>query len=138
LHQLLGRAARLSRKAKLQIAAAAAAVLTLAACYTWGDRHALPYHTVDSAVTGEIRLGSDDRTITLAADWGPCNYEPDLVARESADQVALILRQKDFSGPGIGCDGGGVARISTRLSRPLGARRVVDAVTGKPVPILRA
>jgi hypothetical protein len=134
---LLERAAHLPRRTKLWTAVAAAAVLGLLSCFIWGSPYRLPYRTVDSGVTGETLLGTDDRTITLAVDWGPCEYQPDLVARESADRVVLVLRRKDFSGPGVGCDGpGGAARMSAELGSPLGNRRVVDAVTGEPVQIL--
>ncbi|GAA1267905.1 hypothetical protein GCM10009665_65810 [Kitasatospora nipponensis] len=135
---MLGWAGRLPRKPKLQFAALAVVVLTLLSFFVWGDNRG-PFHTIDSTVAGETLLGADDRTITLTADWGPCNYRPDLVARESADHVALLLRQKDFSGPGVGCDGdGGTARISTKLDTALGDRPIVDAVTGKSVQIFPA
>ncbi|MCC9312531.1 hypothetical protein LN042_36710 [Kitasatospora sp. RB6PN24] len=118
--------------------------LGVAACYAWGDDYPLPYKTRDASlidrvapddpVAGGTAVEADDRTITLHVDWGGCDYRPDLVAEETADRVTLVLKRRDASGPGVGCEDGGVAQVKTVLHRPLGTRGLVDAVTGKPIP----
>ncbi|MEU8513802.1 hypothetical protein AB0C76_19760 [Kitasatospora sp. NPDC048722] len=122
------------------------------AYYTWWDQfshHQLPYTRRDASVLGRINAGSDvsawnptvladDRTITLDVGWGGCDYEPDLVARETADHVTLLLSRRDASGPDVGCEDGGYAQVKTVLHQPLGTRPLTDAVTGRPVPIAHA
>ncbi|MFJ9610146.1 hypothetical protein ACIRS1_27770 [Kitasatospora sp. NPDC101176] len=119
----------------------------IAVCYLgWGDEadYPLPYTRRDASVLGRIALedpstrntavAADDRTITMDVAWSGCDYKPDLVVRETDGQVTLLLRRRDASGPNIGCEDGGIARLKAVLHRPLGTRALNDALTGKPVP----
>ncbi|MFE6049251.1 hypothetical protein ACFQ6N_00665 [Kitasatospora sp. NPDC056446] len=133
----------LTSREKRWLAAAGVVGLGIAACYAWGDPYPLPYVRRDASVLGRIALDdpsagrpavqADDRTITLDVSWSGCDYRPDLVARETAEQVALLLRRRDASGPGIGCEDGGAARLRTVLHHPLADRALIDALTGQPV-----
>ncbi|MDH6711464.1 hypothetical protein P3T27_008222 [Kitasatospora sp. MAA19] len=118
----------------------------VSACYASGGEsdYPLPYVRRDASVLGRIELAdpstrstaveADDRTITIEVDWSGCDYKPDLVARESADKVTLLLKRRDASGPDVGCEDGGIAQLKAVLHQPLGTRTLADAVTGKPVP----
>ncbi|MFF2080551.1 hypothetical protein ACFVXG_38035 [Kitasatospora sp. NPDC058162] len=121
----------------------------VAACYVWGVDESgsdfpLPYKRRPASLLLRIDLGdpdarnttvaADDRTITLDASWSGCDYRPDLVVKESADQVTLLLNRRDASGPDIGCEDGGIAQLKAVLHHPLGTRPLTDAVTGQPVP----
>ncbi|MEV7025342.1 hypothetical protein [Kitasatospora sp. NPDC093558] len=134
----------LTRREKRWLVAAGVAAAGVAACYAWGDPYPLPYKMRDASVLSPVSpddprveavsVGSDGRTISLRVDWGGCDYPPDLVARETADRVTILLKRRDASGPDIGCEDGGVSRLTAHLDRPLGGRPLVDAVTGRPVP----
>ncbi|MGC0314785.1 hypothetical protein [Kitasatospora acidiphila] len=140
----LGPGVELTVRERRWLAAVGVIGLGVAACYVWGDDYPLPYRTRDASVVNRIALDdpsasgvivdADDRTITLDVSWAGCDYKPDLVAQETAERVTLVLKRRDASGPGIGCEDGGVARLRTVLHHPLGTRSLVDAVTGKPVP----
>ncbi|GHF78453.1 hypothetical protein GCM10018790_65560 [Kitasatospora xanthocidica] len=119
----------------------------VATCYAvWGGEsdYPLPYKRRDASVLRRIALAdpstrntavaADDRTITMEVSWSGCDYKPDLVVRESDEQVALLLERRDASGPDIGCEDGGVAGLKAVLRRPLGTRALTDALTGEPVP----
>ncbi|MQS15872.1 hypothetical protein F7Q99_27330 [Streptomyces kaniharaensis] len=116
----------------------------VSACYASGDDYPLPYKRRDASVLGRIALddpstrnttvAADDRTITIEVAWSGCDDKPDLVTRETANQVTLLLKRRDASGPGIGCEDGGIAQLKAVLHQPLGTRTLADAVTGKPVP----
>ncbi|MFE3877513.1 hypothetical protein ACFXPX_24360 [Kitasatospora sp. NPDC059146] len=139
----------LTRGDKRAIVAVGLICVGVAACYAWGGDGSgsddpLPYKRRPASLLFRIDLAdpdalhttvaADDRTITLDASWSGCDYKPDLVVRESADQVTLMLNRRDASGPDIGCEDGGIARLTAVLHRPLGARALTDAVTGRPVP----
>ncbi|MFE2409292.1 hypothetical protein ACFXDE_13225 [Kitasatospora sp. NPDC059408] len=134
----------LTRRERRWLVAAGVAAAGVAACYVWGDPYPLPYKVRDASVLGPIAVddprvgavsvGSDGHTVSLHVDWGGCDYRPDLVAHEAADRVTIVLKRRDASGPDIGCEDGGAARLSTHLARPLGSRALVDGVTGEPVP----
>ncbi|MEU3568910.1 hypothetical protein AB0E96_10870 [Kitasatospora sp. NPDC036755] len=140
-------------RGKLRVGAVGIGVV-VSACYAWasaGDGDAdypLPYKRRDASVlrrialadpsTRNIAVAADDRTITMEVAWGGCDYRPDLVARESDERVALLLRRRDASGPNVGCEDGGIAELKVVLRRPLGGRTLTDALTGGPVPHARA
>ncbi|MFE4973684.1 hypothetical protein ACFRAR_16430 [Kitasatospora sp. NPDC056651] len=131
-------------------AAVVVVAVGVAACYAFrGDSdYPLPYKRRDASVLRRIALAdpsakeptleADGRTITMAVAWTGCDYKPDLVARETEEQVSLLLKRRDASGPNIGCEDGGIARLTTVLHRPLGGRALVDTVTGEPVPFTDA
>ncbi|MFE4515462.1 hypothetical protein ACFRMQ_14870 [Kitasatospora sp. NPDC056783] len=140
----------LTRRDKRWAAVLMAIGIGVAACYAFrGDSdHPLPYTRRDASVLGRIALAdpsakepaleADGRTITMEVAWSGCDYQPDLVARETEERVSLLLRRRDASGPNIGCEDGGVARLTTVLHRPLGGRALVDTLTGRPVPFADA
>ncbi|MEU8928110.1 hypothetical protein AB0D10_45680 [Kitasatospora sp. NPDC048545] len=84
--------------------------------------------------TKNITVAADDRTISMEVSWSGCDYKPDLVARETADHVTLLLRRRDASGPDIGCEDGGIAELTVVLHHPLGTRTLTDTLTGETVP----
>ncbi|WP_331745295.1 hypothetical protein [Kitasatospora sp. NBC_01300] len=119
----------------------------VAVCYAvWGGEsdYPLPYKRQDASVLRRIQLAdpstknttvaADDHTVSMEVAWSGCDYKPDLVARETAKQVALLLRRRDASGPDIGCEDGGIAELTVVLHQPLGNRALTDALTGEPVP----
>ncbi|MGW7447583.1 hypothetical protein [Kitasatospora sp. NPDC054795] len=108
----------------------------------------LPYKRRDASVLRRIALAdpstkntavaADDRTITMEVSWSGCDYKPDLVARETDKQVALLLRRRDASGPDVGCEDGGIAELKVVLRQPLRPRALTDSLTGEPVPYTHA
>ncbi|MFE5587507.1 hypothetical protein [Kitasatospora sp. NPDC056531] len=104
----------------------------------------LPFKRSDASVLRRLALAdpstkntavaADDRTISMEVAWSGCDYKPDLVARETAKQVTLLLRRRDASGPNIGCEDGGIAELTVALHQPLGTRALTDTLTGEPVP----
>ncbi|MBV6702968.1 hypothetical protein KV557_38720 [Kitasatospora aureofaciens] len=137
----------LTARDKRWIAAVGMVGIGIAACYAaWGDEsdYPLPYKRRDASVLGRIALedpstrntavAADDRTITMDVAWNGCDYRPDLMVRETNDQVTLLLKRRDASGPDIGCEDGGIAQLKVVLHQPLGTRALTDTVTGKPVP----
>lgn len=137
----------LTARDKRWAAAAGVVAVMVSACYVlWGDEadHPLPYTRRDASVLRrlaladpsamDITVAADDRTVSMKVAWSGCDYEPDLVARETAEHVALLLRRRDASGPDIGCEDGGIARLTVVLHHPLGTRALTDALTAEPVP----
>ncbi len=121
---------RLSRRASLVLGAVLIAVVAEVALQTWW----LPskWRGYDASATGQVTIGEDGRTISLAVDW-QCEQRPDLELRENADRVTVVLHRKAFKGPTYQCpeDAVGSARLSGHLSAPLASRPLVDAVTGR-------
>ncbi|MET8630024.1 hypothetical protein ABZW30_40955 [Kitasatospora sp. NPDC004669] len=85
---------------------------------------------LDDPSTGGTTVGTDDRTITLDVDWSGCDYKPDPVAQETAQQVTLVLKRRDAAGPGVGCEDGGTARLTAVLHHSLGTRALPIPHTG--------
>ncbi|MFE5586921.1 hypothetical protein [Kitasatospora sp. NPDC056531] len=132
---------------KRWIATVGVIAVMVSACYVvWGDEsdYPLPYTRSDASVLRRIALAdpstknttvaADDRTVSMEVAWSGCDYKPDLVARETAEQVTLLLRRRDASGPNIGCEDGGIAELTVVLHQPLGTRALTDTLTGEPVP----
>ncbi|SOB88916.1 hypothetical protein [Streptomyces sp. 1331.2] len=143
----------LTRRDKRWIAVVGLIGVGVAGCYAWADHsedsaYPLPFKRRDASVLVRLQLAdpstkntvveADDRTITMEVAWSGCDYKPDLVAGEWADKVTLLLRRRDASGPDIGCEDGGIARVTAVLRHPLGSRPVTDALTGRPVPYTHA
>ncbi|MFG2910889.1 hypothetical protein ACGF13_38315 [Kitasatospora sp. NPDC048286] len=137
----------LTARDKRWIAAVTLIGAGVAACYVvWGDEsdYPLPYKRRDASVLRRVALAdpstknttvaADDRTVSVEVAWSGCDYKPDLVARETAEQVTLLLRRRDASGPDIGCEDGGIAELTVVLHQPLGTRALTDTLTGEPVP----
>ncbi|MFF2119123.1 hypothetical protein ACFVXH_17530 [Kitasatospora sp. NPDC058184] len=113
-----------------------------------GSDYPLPYKRRDASVLRRIALAdpstkntavaANDRTITMEVSWSGCDYKPDLVARETDKQVALLLKRRDASGPNIGCEDGGIAELTVVLRQPLRSRSLTDVLTGEPVPYTHA
>ncbi|MFJ2864070.1 hypothetical protein [Kitasatospora sp. NPDC087314] len=128
------------------IAAAGLIAVMTSACDTRerDPDYPLPFKRQDASVLRRIQLAdpstknttvaADDHTITMEVSWSGCDYKPDLVARETTKQVTLLLRRRDASGPDIGCEDGGIAKLTVVLHQPLSTRALADTLTGEPVP----
>jgi hypothetical protein len=90
--------------------------------------------TFDS-VEGGALVSGDGRTIAVTGDGMLCDQVITLHAVEAEATVTLDLRNAQPRRPQCaGMTGYAVYRV--RLSLPLGRRRLIDGVTGKPVPYL--
>ncbi|WP_143079179.1 hypothetical protein [Streptomyces monashensis] len=78
---------------------------------------------------GEVLVSGDGRTITALNSRAPCQQDPPLlVASESRDSVALVLKESDID-LRPQCDTVD-EQITTKLQSPLGTRRLVDGSNG--------
>ncbi|MFF1869851.1 hypothetical protein [Streptomyces sp. CB03911] len=123
---------RLSTRARLVVGAVLCVAVAELVLQTWW----LPskWNAFDAAADGQALVSADGRTITLTVNW-QCEQEPELVAREGADHVDVLLHRRAFKGPTYQCpeNAVGSALISTHLGTPLAARPLVDAVAGHPI-----
>ncbi|MFE3110800.1 hypothetical protein ACFXKJ_22130 [Kitasatospora indigofera] len=126
---------RLSTPARLVVLAVLCAAVAELVLQTWW----LPsrWRAYDAPADGQALVSADGRTITLTVSW-QCEQEPELVAREGADHVDVLLHRRAFKGPTYQCpeNAVGSALISTHLSAPLTTRSLLDAVAGRPVAYL--
>ncbi|MFF4132864.1 hypothetical protein ACFY1B_15165 [Streptomyces mirabilis] len=80
-----------------------------------------------------VEVAGDCRSVTVLADHGSCDSGPAVHVRETRTRVVLsasVLGAR--KGP---CTGETIrARVTVRLTRPLGDRILLDAHTGRPVP----
>ncbi|MEN1884243.1 hypothetical protein [Streptomyces mirabilis] len=80
-----------------------------------------------------VEVAGDGRSVTVLADHGSCDSGPAVHVRETRTRVVLsasVLGAR--KGP---CTGETIrARVTVRLTRPLGDRILLDAHTGRPVP----
>ncbi|MDX3754685.1 hypothetical protein [Streptomyces sp. AK02-04a] len=80
-----------------------------------------------------VEVAGDGRSVTVLADHGSCDPGPAVHVRETRTRVVLsasVLGAR--KGP---CTGETIrARVTVRLTRPLGDRILLDAHTGRPVP----
>lgn len=117
-----------------------AGVLAVAPSAQWSPP-GLPHPDSGAALVNGGTIGSDRRTLTAwftggPAGTGPCTASYDLRLTESATAVVVTLVEHYHSSAGTVCDLVGHERnASAILSRPLGARAVLDAVSGQPIPI---
>ena len=116
-----------------------AAVLAVAPPATWSPvRRSVP----GSATGWSARLGPDGRTLTVRffgapSGTGPCTATYHLLAASSPAAVAVAVRTRMHYGGGVTCAAVGVpVRVTTVLPAPLGARVLVDAADGAPIPVL--
>ncbi|TJZ90409.1 hypothetical protein [Actinacidiphila oryziradicis] len=115
------------------LTACALATIALIAVAWWNADH--PVHRYDDSAQGEVLVSKDGRTITIATTWGDCEVPPRLQAQENASDVRLTLRREDHAQPGHVCNNSGVKQIATTLDQPVGRRTVIDAMTGKHIPV---
>lgn len=92
---------------------------------------------VDSAFS---RTGGRVLTVRFTgapAGHGPCTAGYSVRAAESATAVAVAVVEHAHGSGGVACSAVGYSRqVTTRLTEPLGARVVVDAVSRAPVPVI--
>jgi hypothetical protein len=83
-----------------------------------------------SRVSGEVLLGTDDRTLTASVYWTGCEDRPRLVAHESSDAVTLeVVRQRHAPDDAV-CDDAQAQQMTVRLAAPLGHRRLGSVGAG--------
>lgn len=97
------------------------------------------YHNSDvityDSVEGGALVSADGRTISVTGDGVLCDQVISLEAIETELTVTIDLRNAQPRKPE--CAGmTGYALYRVRLGLPLGRRRLIDGVTGKPVPYL--
>ncbi len=115
----------------LWIGGALAVVITVATAWWLSDQHRRELR-YDGAVSGDILVSSDGRTLTTPVRWTPCHEaRPQLQARESTGTVTLVLRSGsvDLQHQCKSTD----KQVTTTLAEPLGNRRLVDASTGATI-----
>ncbi|MFF3752039.1 hypothetical protein ACFYYH_16520 [Streptomyces sp. NPDC002018] len=92
-----------------------------------------PERTPKQSDPGLMSYGGDGRTLTVRFMGGVCGTYT-AHADESGTAVKLRMSVKDPA-PGTVCIALAKAQtVTVTLEKPLGERRVVDAVTGEPVP----
>jgi hypothetical protein len=115
-----------------------ASVLAISPEAQWSPRQAIGSR--GSFVNG-VMIGSDQRTVTAgftgaAAGNGPDTASYTLTLTESTTAVVVALTEQLHKSSTTACDLIGYQRSATAvLSRPLGARVVIDAVSGKAVAV---
>ncbi|MFF7596725.1 hypothetical protein [Streptomyces mirabilis] len=80
-----------------------------------------------------VEVAGDGRSATVLADHGSCDSGPAVHVRETRTSVVLSASVLGVrKGP---CTGETIrARVTVKLTRPLGDRILLDAHTGRPVP----
>ncbi|MFJ1607522.1 hypothetical protein ACIOHS_29710 [Streptomyces sp. NPDC088253] len=80
-----------------------------------------------------VEVAGDGRSVTVLADHGSCDSGPAVHVLETGTDVVLsasVLKAR--KGP---CTGETIrARVTVKLTRPIGDRILLDAHTGRPVP----
>jgi len=99
-----------------------------------------------ASVSDFVSVSRDGRTLTAFAIAGPCGdyVHNELLAKVTATRVSVVMRVEGrrYSASQLehmvcatwGTFGPRAPLPSIRLSEPLGARAVVDALTGRPIP----
>ncbi|MET8543841.1 hypothetical protein ABZW03_24795 [Kitasatospora sp. NPDC004799] len=123
-------ARQISKRGRRTRLAAVAAVAVLGSGFAinaWLNRAPEP-KVHEGPVPAQLLVSADGQTLTLNIGWS-CEKKPELVAHETADSVKVSLRHT--AAPGF-CDPGGIGRITTHLTKPLGPRTLYDTVAGRP------
>ena len=110
-----------------------AAVLVMAAVACVRNANQIFGHESSTAVTGPVLVSGDGRSLTSPASWTGCEDQPNLVAEESSSTVTVRIHRVDHSVPDQACDDGQSQQLTVGLHQPLGARRLVDGVTGSTI-----
>lgn len=114
-----------------------AAMLIMAAVACIRNANQFFGHESSTAVTGPVLVSSDGRSLASPVSWTGCEDQPNLVAEESGSTVAVKIHRVDHSQPDQVCDDGQSQQLTVTLQQPLGARRLVDGVTGSTITPLR-
>lgn len=115
----------------LWIGSALAVVITVATAWWLSERHRRDLR-YDGAVSGDVLVSGDGRTLTTPVRWTPCHeVRPQLQARESTSTVALVLKSGSVNLQHQ-CKSTD-QQVTTTLAAPLGTRRLVDASTGATI-----
>lgn len=115
----------------LWIVGALAVVITVATAWWLSEQHRRDLR-YDGAVSGDVLVSSDGRTLTTPVRWTPCHeVRPQLQAQESTSTVALVLRggSVDLQHQCKSTD----KEVTATLATPLGTRRLIDASTGATI-----
>ena len=107
---------------------AVALVLGASACQSVGPEFPAPPR--NALVVLPVMLSPDGRVITVRAAK-PCGHRPLLMVRSYPQRVTLRLVNRDVSKCHV--EAVGVIKVSVKLARPLGTRRLVQALNGKPI-----
>ncbi|WP_152629225.1 hypothetical protein [Streptacidiphilus jiangxiensis] len=75
-----------------------------------------------TAVTGDVLVGVDGRTLTASVFWNGCEDRPTLVAAETSSAVTLQVVRHRHAPPDAVCDNGQAQHLSVSLDHPLGNR----------------
>lgn len=115
------------RRALWALAAAVCLGAAVAGWWAW-DRS----HVHNAAVPGDVLVDSGGRTLTTPVTWTGCEDRPRLVVHETDHAVTLLLerRRHAFLPNNTVCDGGDDALLTAALRRPIGSRKITDALTG--------
>ncbi|MEY9836459.1 hypothetical protein ABH941_001679 [Streptacidiphilus sp. EB103A] len=114
-----------------------AALLVMAAVVCIRNANQIFGHESSTAVTGPVLVSGDGRSLSSPASWTGCEDQPNLVAEESSSTVTVRIHRVDHSVPDQACDDGQSQQLTVTLHQPLGARRLVDGVTGSTITPLR-
>ncbi|MFJ5035705.1 hypothetical protein ACIQB5_48725 [Streptomyces sp. NPDC088560] len=92
----------------------------------------------DGPVKGDVLVSNHGRTLTASLAWsGGCEDKPHIEASESGHTVTLVVKRKwsHWQSSHAGCDGNDpqAGLASTSLAKPLGDRKIIDAVTSHTI-----
>ncbi|MEY9969363.1 hypothetical protein ABIA33_007451 [Streptacidiphilus sp. MAP12-16] len=87
----------------------------------------------DSAVTGEVLVSTDGRTLTASVFWNGCEDRPSLVADETSSTVTLQIERHRHAPAGAVCDQGQAQHLAVPLNQPLGSRHLGSAGQGSGI-----
>ena len=123
------------RRARWRIAlftvSALVAALAAVTAAVWAYTHATGVST--ASIVGGALVSLDGRTVSVTTALAPCGETDTLIAAEQPARVTLTLEYTYSKHPS--CTGmPAFAVYSVRLQAPLRHRRLVDGVSGKPVP----
>lgn len=80
--------------------------------------------TGDTAVTSEVLVSADGRTLTASVSWTGCEDRPTLIASESSSTVTLHIGRHRHAPDDAVCDNGQSKQLSVSLKEPLGDRHL--------------
>jgi hypothetical protein len=127
----LGEAGTVARRSGIW---AGVGVLALAGMVAWRAG----FFDEGSPVSGEVLLGTDDRTLTASVYWTGCEDRPRLVAHESSDAVTLEVVRRRHAPDDAVCDDAQAEQMTVRLAAPLGHRRLGSVGQGAALGIFDA
>lgn len=94
----------------------------------------------DSPINRLVRISADGRSVTVDALHGACDNGAAVHVLETPGSVVLSNTVKDRKHTGFCTKQGVLQQVTVKLSRPVGDRILLDALTGRPLtykPLLR-